>query len=158
LGIAQELAFGGLSPEEKTARVRSGDPDEVVVMVGDGLNDSAALAAASVGVAVKGGAEASLAAAPVYLSRGGLSDLLQLSAASRQTMRTIHVSLLISVLYNTFSVGLATMGLIHPLVAALMMPLSSLTTIILAYCNPAFKGPALREQLNLEQPRKRAVT
>jgi Cu2+-exporting ATPase len=89
---------------------------------------------------VKGGAEASLAAAPVYLSRGGLTDLLQLASASRQTMTTIHVSLVISILYNTFSVGLATMGLIHPLIAALMMPLSSLTTIILAYCNPAFSA------------------
>lgn len=140
LGIAADLAWGGLSPEEKTARVRSRVADEVVVMVGDGLNDSASLAAASVGVAVKGGAEASLAAAPVYLSRGGLSDLLLLASASRQTMTTIHVSLLISILYNTFSVGLATMGLIHPLIAALMMPLSSLTTIILAYCNPAFNA------------------
>ncbi|MFO0034994.1 MAG: heavy metal translocating P-type ATPase [Planctomycetota bacterium] len=140
LGVPPESAWGGLSPEDKTARVRSSNSKEVVVMVGDGLNDSAALAAASVGVAVKGGAEASLAAAPVYLSRGGLTDLLQLASASRQTMTTIHVSLVISILYNTFSVGLATMGLIHPLIAALMMPLSSLTTIILAYCNPAFSA------------------
>ncbi len=104
------------------------------------VNDSAALAAASVGIAVKGGAEASLAAANVYLRQSGLEDLLKLVRASRQTMGTIRFSLLISVLYNTFSVGLATMGLIHPLIAAIMMPLSSLTTIVLAYCNPAFWG------------------
>ena len=140
LGIPTALALGGLTPEQKTARVRAAGVEKTIVMVGDGVNDSAALAAASVGIAVKGGAEASLAAAPVFLSRSGLDGLLELSSASRQTMRTIHFSLLISILYNTFSVGLATMGLIHPLVAALMMPISSLTTIGLAYSSRAFRS------------------
>jgi Cu2+-exporting ATPase len=140
LGIPTALAFGGLTPEQKTARVRAAGVEETIVMVGDGVNDSAALAAASVGIAVKGGAEASLAAAPVFLSRSGLDGLLELSSASRQTMRTIHFSLLISILYNTFSVGLATIGLIHPLIAALMMPISSLTTIGLAYSSRAFRS------------------
>ena len=139
LGIPSELACGGLTPEQKTERVKEAAEKQTVVMVGDGVNDSAALAAASVGIAVKGGAEASLAAAPVFFSRSGLDGLLTLYSASRQTMRTIHLSLLISILYNTFSVGLATMGLIHPLIAALMMPISSLTTIALAYSNPAFR-------------------
>jgi Cu2+-exporting ATPase len=140
LGIPAEFANGGLTPEQKTSRVREVSEEQTVVMVGDGVNDSAALAAASVGIAVKGGAEASLAAAPVFLSRSGLDGLLELISASRQTMRTIHHSLLISILYNTFSVGLATMGLIHPLIAALMMPVSSLTTIGLAYSNQAFRS------------------
>lgn len=144
IGIPPQLACGGLTPEQKTERVRECNVDQTSVMVGDGVNDSAALAAASVGVAVKGGAEASLAAAPVFLSRGGLGGLLELTCASCQTMRTIHFSLVISILYNTFSVGLATMGLIHPLIAALMMPISSLTTIGLAYSNPAFRSGAQR--------------
>lgn len=140
LEIPAEFATGGLTPEQKTARIREAREGQTVVMVGDGVNDSAALAAASVGIAVKGGAEASLVAAPVFLSRVGLDGLLELTRASRQTMRTIHFSLLISILYNTFSVGLATMGLIHPLIAALMMPISSLTTIGLAYSSRAFQG------------------
>jgi Cu2+-exporting ATPase len=140
LGIPAKFANGGLTPEQKTSRVREVSEEQTVVMVGDGVNDSAAMAAASVGIAVKGGAEASLAAAPVFLSRSGLDGLLELISASRQTMRTIHHSLLISILYNTFSVGLATMGLIHPLIAALMMPVSSLTTIGLAYSNQAFRS------------------
>jgi Cu2+-exporting ATPase len=144
LEIPAEFATGGLTPEQKTARVRESREGQTVVMVGDGVNDSAALAAASVGIAVKGGAEASLVAAPVFLSRVGLDGLLELTRASRQTLRTIHFSLLISILYNTFSVGLATMGLIHPLIAALMMPISSLTTIGLAYSSRAFQGRGRR--------------
>lgn len=150
LGIDLARVRGGVTPEEKLRWIREGEGSETGttsrsslsparVMVGDGINDSAALAAAAVGIAMQGGAEASLSAAGVYLNRGGLNALAELLSASRQTMRTIRASLSVSLLYNTFSVGLAAAGWIHPLIAALMMPLSSLTVILLAWCNPAFQ-------------------
>src|SRR5690606_939039 len=99
------------------------------VMVGDGVNDSAALAAAAVGIATHEGAEASLRAAPVYLGRPGLQGVLELLAASRSTMRTIRRNLAVSLIYNGLAVGLAAAGLINPLVAAVLMPLSSLSVV-----------------------------
>jgi Cu2+-exporting ATPase len=127
LGIPDSLCHGGLDPEAKVEHVRN--TTGPVVMVGDGVNDSAALAAASVGIATRDGAEASLEAAPVYLGRPGLGPLLELLDGSRATMRAITRNFAVSLFYNGVSVGLAAAGLINPLVAALLMPLSSLGVI-----------------------------
>jgi Cu2+-exporting ATPase len=127
LGIPASLCHGGLDPETKVEYVRT--TIGPVVMVGDGVNDSAALAAASVGIATRDGAEASLEAAPVYLGRPGLRPLLELLDGSRVAMGAIHRNFAVSLFYNAVSVGLAAGGLINPLVAALLMPLSSLSVI-----------------------------
>lgn len=132
LGVDAAEHQGGLSPEEKRAIVESRARDQTVVMVGDGVNDAASLAAAHVGIAVCGGAEASLAAADVYLSRPGLGSLLELMGAARRTLRVIHRCLAASLVYNCAGVGLAMAGLITPLLAALLMPISSLTVVGLA--------------------------
>lgn len=127
LGVHESMCHGGLDPEAKVEHVRT--TAGPVVMVGDGVNDSAALAAASVGIATRDGAEASLEAAPVYLGRPGLLPLLELLDGSRTTMRAISRNFAVSLFYNGVSVGLAAAGLINPLVAALLMPLSSLSVI-----------------------------
>jgi P-type Cu2+ transporter len=141
LGIPEADARGGLLPEEKLAIVQeriARDGKAPVVMVGDGVNDAAALAAASVGIAVHGGAEASLAAAQVYLARPGLEPIVELINASGRTMRVIHRSLIASLSYNAFTVTLAALGLITPLVAAILMPISSLTVLSLALATRTF--------------------
>ncbi len=140
LGLESELVFGGVSPEGKLQAVESAMKFGPVVMVGDGVNDAAALAAATTGVAVEGGAEASLAAADVYLSEGGLRQVARLLDGSRRTLLTIKRGILISLLYNGVAAWLAMTGRIDPILAAVLMPVSSLTVVSLAYRARTFRA------------------
>jgi Cu2+-exporting ATPase len=132
-------ARGGLSPEDKLTVVAAANRDEgEVVFIGDGVNDAAALAAAGVGIAVHGGAEASLAAADVYLHRvgeggGGLMMVVELLEGSRRAMTVIRRNLGASFVYNILAVAGTLVGLVTPILAALIMPLSSITVLALSY-------------------------
>lgn len=135
LGIDDADAHGAVTPEKKVAAIASTERPHgngPVVMVGDGVNDAAALATADVGIAVHGGAEASLAAADVYLNRPGLGTIAELLAGSRRTMRVIHVMFAASIAYNVLAAGLSMFGYINPILAAVIMPASSLTVVALA--------------------------
>lgn len=132
LGLSDADCVGEASPEEKLRRVqeaRAAMPASTV-MVGDGVNDAAAMAAASVGIAVHGGAEASLATSDVYLTKAGLAPVVELAAGATRTMRVIRRNIAFSLVYNAIGVGLAVTGAINPLFAAIMMPLSSLTVVL----------------------------
>ncbi|MEM8758536.1 MAG: heavy metal translocating P-type ATPase [Planctomycetota bacterium] len=132
LGIDGALARGGASPEDKLARVEAALADGPVVMIGDGVNDAAALAKATVGIAVHGGAEASLAAADVYVTEPELSRVVELFDGSRRTVLAVKRCLGASLAYNVTASSLAMLGLITPLLAAVIMPSSSLTVVCLA--------------------------
>ncbi len=82
LSVPATQARGAASPEQKVAYLEVLMKNAHTVMVGDGVNDAAALAAATVGIAVHGGAEASLASADVYLSRPGLTPIVDLIRAA----------------------------------------------------------------------------
>lgn len=136
LGLPTGASRGGATPEDKLAeieRARAERPERAVVMVGDGVNDAAALAAASVGVAVHGGAEASLTAADISVTRPGLSPLVDLLAGSRRTMSAIRVNLGVSLAYNALAAALCMTGVVTPLMAAILMPTSSLTVLALSF-------------------------
>lgn len=139
LGFAPEDRRGGASPEDKLAAVESLAGKGTVVMVGDGVNDAAAIARATVGVGVKGGAEACLAAADVFLSTPGLTPLVALTQGATRTLGIIRLGILISILYNLLGVVLAFQGLINPLVAAVMMPTSSITVVWIAWRGRTFE-------------------
>src|SRR5206468_6170383 len=116
-------AHAQVAPEQKIEFVhRSPGCTGPTVMVGDGANDAAALAAADVGIAVHGSAEASLAAADVYIARPGLSPIVDLVTTAQRTIRTIHRNFLVSLAYNLFAGTLAAAGMMHPLWAAVLMP------------------------------------
>jgi P-type Cu2+ transporter len=138
VGIEPKNIMGGLSPEEKLQKVRSREVGQRVVMVGDGINDSAALAAASVGVAVHGGAEASMNSALVYLAEPGLWPLINLIDGSSKTMKVVSRNLAASIFYNGLAASLAVAGIINPLIAALLMPASSLTVVTMSLCTSAY--------------------
>jgi Cu2+-exporting ATPase len=135
-----ETARGDVSPEGKLAFVEAARARGNVFMVGDGVNDAAALAAASVGIAVHGGAEASLAAAHVFATRPGVDVLLELVLGARRTLRVIHENLAFSLVYNVVAASLCLAGAVTPLWAAIIMPLSSLTVVTHSYRRRLFRG------------------
>lgn len=138
LGIDAAFAEGGASPERKRAAVEEARARGTVVMVGDGVNDAAAIAAATVGIAVRGGAEAAMAAADVYLSHGGIGSLRELVDGARRTSNIVQRNMLIALGYNAIGVTLAMMGVIDPLFAAVLMPLSSVTVVLGAWQGRTF--------------------
>jgi P-type Cu2+ transporter len=151
LGLDADLVWGGQSPEDKQKIVAMlQQKKQVVVMVGDGVNDSVALAQADVGVAVKGGAEISLQAASVYLKNADLSALLDLAQAGRNTIRAIRRNFFASISYNIFAVGLAVLGLIHPLIAAGLMPISSITVVAVTLASRVFPNQGKPESRQVE--------
>lgn len=138
LGLPSEMVKGGMSPEDKVREVRADHGTKTVVMVGDGVNDAAALAAADVGIAVHGGAQASLQAADVYLNHAGLEPLVELMTGSRETFHVIRRNLRLSLFYNATAMTLAVCGLVTPLLAAVLMPVSSLTVVAAATLQRSF--------------------
>lgn len=139
LGLPPEDAIGGASPEAKRLRVATLAETGTVVMIGDGVNDAAAMQAAHVGVAVGGGAAASQVAADVFAVRPGLSPVVDLFDGSRGVVRTVRRGLGVSLLYNTAGALAAMAGLVTPLVAAVAMPVSSLAVVALALGQRSFR-------------------
>lgn len=133
-GIDPDHVIGEATPEQKLERIRSltADSTRSVVMVGDGVNDAAALAAADVGIAVRGGAEASLEAGDVYLRHEGVGPILDLTKSAQGAMRRVRLCMLASLTYNSTAAILAIAGFVGPLTAAILMPLSSFTVLAIA--------------------------
>ncbi len=127
VGVSRSFVFAEISPEEKKRMIQR---ESNVLMVGDGANDAMALTSADVGVAVCGSADISLRAADVYLLNPGLDSLSELHLLSQETMKIIRRNLILSLSYNGLSVIAVFSGMITPLVAAIIMPLSSLTVLL----------------------------
>jgi Cu2+-exporting ATPase/Cu+-exporting ATPase len=126
-GISLKKAHGGLTAEEKRQIVESSQQS---CMIGDGTNDALSLQAASVGIAMKGSTAVNLQAADVCFLSEGLSSLLELLEISQQAKRVLLRNLVFSLLYNFIGGTLALAGFINPLVAAVLMPISSALIIL----------------------------
>jgi P-type Cu2+ transporter len=139
LGLDAEDCHGGLAPEGKVRLVQEALTRGPVFMVGDGVNDAAALSMATVGIAVQGGAEASLTAADVYLGRAGVGVLIELLDGARRTIGVIRRCLVVSLGYNVVAAALAMTGSINAWIAALLMPLASFTVLGIALVSRTFE-------------------
>jgi len=134
-GIAD--AHGAMTPEDKADWVQR--HAERVLFVGDGMNDAPALAAADVGLAMGGSVEVSLAAADGVLLSQRPGTVPEAIALGRRLRATVRSNIGISVTYNALAVTAAAAGLVTPLVAATLMPISSLIVVVRAsrLANPA---------------------
>lgn len=123
---ADELAWA-LTPEEKLRRVQDLQAaGGVVLFVGDGINDAAAMAAAEVSIAVASGTDLVREVASASWNGGDLAALPAAVAVARRTVRVIRSNLWFAAAYNLLGVSLAAAGVLHPVSAAVLMICSSL--------------------------------
>ena len=126
LGITRWMAEA--LPADKAARVQAlAEGGARVLMVGDGLNDTAALAAAHVSISPASALDAARVASDIVLLGGDLSPIAAACATARSATRRIRENFRIATVYNVIAVPLAVAGLCSPLIAALAMSASSIT-------------------------------
>lgn len=150
LAFEAQDSIGAVSPEDKLAFVEGlkATSGRTIVMVGDGVNDAAAIAAAHVGIGVHGGAEACLATADIYLTRPGLGALVELTEGSRRTLGVIRRNIALSIGYNLIGASLAVFGLLTPLIAAILMPTSSITVVLGSWYSTTFARSTTTESVS----------
>ena len=130
LELVFEWSRGELSPEDKHKIILAEkSSDQLVMMIGDGANDSAALSAADIGIAVSGGLEECLQAADIYISKDVNANLPRLFNGTARVLSAIRFNIVFSIAYNIFGAYFAVSGLANPLFAALLMPFSSITIV-----------------------------
>jgi Cu+-exporting ATPase len=128
LGI--DTVIGGASPEGKAETVgRLEKEGAVVAMAGDGINDAPALARAQVGIAMGNGTDVAIASAGVTLVKGDLRAIARAIDLGRDATRNIRQNLFLAFGYNVAAIPLAAFGLLHPMLAAAAMSLSSVSVI-----------------------------
>jgi Cu2+-exporting ATPase len=119
-------AWPGASPRDKADRIAAWRADgHTVLFAGDGMNDGPALAASDIAVAMGSGSASSILSADAVLAVGSVAPLAAAVRVSRACRRAVRANQLRSVVYNVVAVSAAAVGLVNPLVAAVLMPLSS---------------------------------
>jgi Cu+-exporting ATPase len=130
VGIPAENVRAGVLPEDKADAVESIQADgSRAMMVGDGVNDAPALAAAFVGVAIGSGTDVAIEAADVTLMRSDPLDVVKAIRVSEASLRKIKQNLFWALGYNTAMIPLASLGLLQPVLAAGAMAFSSVSVL-----------------------------
>jgi len=132
--VAENLAFdgvfGSVAPEQKADYVKKMQEKGFLTgMVGDGVNDSPALAMADVGFAISSGTDVAMESASVGLMKSDLWNLIDAVKLSKKAARKINQNLFFALIYNVLGIPLAAFGLLNPMIAGAAMALSSISVV-----------------------------
>ena len=160
VGIEEDHVFAEVLPKNKAEMVRELQGRKLqVVMVGDGINDSPALAQADLGIAIGAGTDVAMEAADVVLMRSDLWGVVKAISISKKTYWRIRINFLWAFLYNSIGIPIAA-GVLYPFLriglppalAAAAMALSSVSVVLSALHLRMYRPPEPRKKSNAAIP------
>jgi Cu+-exporting ATPase len=152
--VAQELAIdtviAEVQPQEKLSHLlRLREHFGAVAMVGDGINDAPALAAADLGIAMGQGADVAIGAAAITLMKSSPAQVVQSLKVSKATYAKLKQNLFWAFIYNAIGIPLACFGLLNPMLAAAAMAFSSVSVVTNSIFLGRIKDPSQQGSISI---------